>query len=59
MAKDVSARRAQAVCEFLQDRGVDVRRMKFEGHGDERMLHDPKGPHGFQNRRVEVYVENK
>ena len=56
LAKDMSARRAQRVCEFLLDRGVDASRMSFEGHGDGNMLFSSSGPRAFLNRRVDILV---
>jgi outer membrane protein OmpA-like peptidoglycan-associated protein len=55
-ARKLAERRAKAVCEFMQERGVDPLRMKYTGLGSEKMLFPSDGPKGFLNRRVDVLV---
>ena len=55
-ARKLAERRAKAVCEFMQERGVDPVRMKYTGLGSEKMLFPSGGPKGFLNRRVDVLV---
>ena len=49
----LSDRRAKAVVEFLQARGVGVARLEAEGKGM-RELADPSNPKAAANRRVRI-----
>ncbi len=53
--KDLSARRAEAVRNFLVGKGVDAKRLQTAGRGEEQ-LKDILDPEGAINRRVEISV---
>lgn len=55
---DLSRRRANAVREYLVDRGVTRSRIRAEGHGENRPRASNSTPEGRQlNRRVEIFVK--
>lgn len=55
---DLSTARAKAVFDFLQQRGVDGKRLQFIGFGESRPLADNISEKGQeQNRRVEFVVK--
>ena len=55
--QDLSARRAQAVLEFLQAQGVATGRLAAEGKGFSDLL-DPAPPQASENRRVRISTVN-
>ncbi len=55
--QDLSARRAQAVLEFLQAQGVAAGRLAAEGKGFSELL-DPAHPQASENRRVRISTVN-
>ena len=55
--QQLSARRAQAVLEFLQAQGVAAGRLAAEGKGFSELL-DPAHPQASENRRVRISTVN-
>jgi outer membrane protein OmpA-like peptidoglycan-associated protein len=58
--QSLSLRRAKVIRKFLANNGIDISRIFIEGRGasDPRMREDTE-EHRAQNRRVEVFIENK
>ena len=55
---DLSNRRANAVKQYLRDKGVDGSRLRAVGYGFDRPQYEPDMVNGTPlNRRVEVYVK--
>jgi outer membrane protein OmpA-like peptidoglycan-associated protein len=55
---EISKKRANAVREYLVDKGVDPRRLNAEGYGEDRPLEDGTSEEARRkNRRVEFIVE--
>ena len=56
--EELSRRRALAVTSYLEESfGIDARRLRSQGYGEERLA-DPQSPNSGINRRVEIRTIN-
>jgi len=56
----LSDRRAKAVIDYLTGRGIDEKRLSWEGYGKSHPITEDKSPEGRQkNRRVEFVITKK
>ena len=56
--QDLSVRRAEAVRNFLENRGIDPERIAIVGYGSSRPIADNRTPDGrAMNRRVEIVLK--
>lgn len=56
---DLTTRRAQVIYEFLEENGIDKKRMSYKGYGSTRPLHpipEQNEKERLENRRVEIEV---
>ena len=54
---DLSLKRAQAVVNYLSEKGIDLKRLKAKGYGSTRRIDYRIGPEAnFNNRRVEFNI---
>ena len=54
---DLSLRRAESVADFLDGQGVERRRLRTEGRGEQEPIASNANPQGRQqNRRVELIL---